>query len=202
MKLYHTVTSPYGRLARIIVIERGLQSRIELLEAKTRTTDSPYYQVNPSGRVPFLVRDDGGTMEDSQLIARYLDQLDGAPRLHVPFEQEDWTYGRLESYARSMVDGLSVHVREIRRPENERSPTVIRHETDRAIRLADHWERELAHPLMNGPLNMAQLLLIVALDLAASSKIADLEGGRARLTAWAKRMREVPSVHATAAKPT
>ena len=201
MKLYHTITSPYGRLARIIVIEKGLQSRVELIEAKTRTLDSPYYQINPSGRVPYLVRDDGGTMEDSQLIARYLDQLDGAPRLHVPFEHDTWTYGRLESYARSLLDGLSVHVREIRRPENERSPTVIRHETDRALRFADHWEREIAHPLMNGPLNMAQLLLIVGLDLAVSSKIADLEDGRSTLTAWAARMRVQPAVRATSGKP-
>ena len=55
MKLYYTGTSPYARLARIVVLEKGLANRIEMLEAKTRTLDSPYYQVNPSGRVPFLV---------------------------------------------------------------------------------------------------------------------------------------------------
>ena len=52
MKLYVTYTSPYARLARILVLEKGLGERAEIIEAKTRTPGSPYYQINPSGRVP------------------------------------------------------------------------------------------------------------------------------------------------------
>jgi glutathione S-transferase len=48
MKLYYT--SPYARLARIVVVEKGLEDRVEILEAKTRTPGSPYYQINPSAR--------------------------------------------------------------------------------------------------------------------------------------------------------
>jgi hypothetical protein len=39
-------------LARIVVAEKGLQNRVQILEAKTRTPGSPYYQINPTGRVP------------------------------------------------------------------------------------------------------------------------------------------------------
>ena len=53
MKLYVTYGSPYARLARIIVIEKALEDRVEIIEAKTLATGSPYYQINPSGRVPF-----------------------------------------------------------------------------------------------------------------------------------------------------
>src|SRR5262245_66368786 len=67
MKLYVTYGSPYARLARIIVIEKALEDRVEIIEAKTRTPGSPYYQINPSGRVPYLVDDTGVGMEDSQL---------------------------------------------------------------------------------------------------------------------------------------
>ena len=52
MKLYVTYTSPYARLARIVVREKALADRVEIIEAKTRTADSAYYQINPSGRVP------------------------------------------------------------------------------------------------------------------------------------------------------
>jgi len=65
MKLYVTYTSPYARLARIVVIEKAIEDRVEIIEAKTRTLDSPYYQINPSGRVPYLVDDAGLGMEDS-----------------------------------------------------------------------------------------------------------------------------------------
>ena len=40
---------------------------------------SPYYEINASGRVPYLVRDDGVGMEHSDLIAAYLDHIDGKP---------------------------------------------------------------------------------------------------------------------------
>ena len=59
MKLYVTYTSPYARLARILVEEKGLKDRVEIVEAKTRTPGGPYYQFNPSGRVPYLVDNAG-----------------------------------------------------------------------------------------------------------------------------------------------
>ena len=55
---------------------------MEIIEAKTRTVGSPYYQINPSGRVPYLVDDAGSGIEDSQPICAYLDGLDGRPRFH------------------------------------------------------------------------------------------------------------------------
>jgi glutathione S-transferase len=67
----------YARLARIVVAEKVLQDRVEIIEAKTRTPGSPYYRINPSGRVPYLVDDSGVGMEDSQLICAYLDRFDG-----------------------------------------------------------------------------------------------------------------------------
>lgn len=199
MKLYTTPTSPYGRIVRAIIIEKGLSDRVEILPAATRAAGSSYYLLNPSGRVPYLVRDDGVGMEDSQLIAQYLDSLDGRPRLTPMLSQHDWAYGRLETYARSMLDGISVYLRETRRPEGERSPTILAHEAERARRLADFWEREIGHRLMQGPLNMAQLLLVAALDTGARCQIADLESGRAKLSVWARKVRDIPSVRATAA---
>ena len=98
------------RLARIMVIEKALEDRVEIIEAKTRTSGSPYYQINPSGRVPYLVDDTGRGMEDSQLICAYLDGLDGKQRFH---SAADWAYLRLEFAARSMCDGIAVWGREI-----------------------------------------------------------------------------------------
>jgi glutathione S-transferase len=198
MRLYYTATSPFARLARMVVIEKGLGNRVEILEAETRVPDSPYYQINPSGRVPFLVRDDGRTMEDSQLICAYLDSLDGCLRLNPPFATDDWTYGRLETYARSLTDGVSVYIREMRRPADERSPTILKHEIARAVRLADFWEYEIGHPLMQGPLNMAQLLLLAGLDIVRFTQMAELETGRPHLSEWLRRLRALPCAVETA----
>src|SRR5437868_6690173 len=137
MKLYVTYGSPYARLARMVVVEKGLEGRVEILEAKTRTAGSPYYQINPSGRVPYLVDDAGIGMEDSQLICAYLDSLDGKPRFHDAGRQTSWDYQRPEFSARSMCEGICVWVREMARAAGERSPTVLAHEVARAQRIAD-----------------------------------------------------------------
>src|SRR5205809_7864669 len=94
MKLYVTYTSPYARLARIVVVEKTLENRVEVLAAKTRSVGSPYYQINPSGPVPYLVDDAGLGMEDSQLICGYPDRLDGKPPFPHPPPDPHWDYPR------------------------------------------------------------------------------------------------------------
>src|SRR5215813_12766517 len=181
MKLHVTYTSPYARLARMMVVEKKLEGRVEIIEAKTRTPDSPYYKINPSGRVPYLVDDDGTGMEDSQIICAYLDSLDGAPWLHDPKRTSDLSYRRVEAAARSFSDGVSVYVREMRRPENERSPTILAHEAARAQRLADVFEAKMSDPVLLGPLTMAHLLVAVAMDEARRRGSGDLTIDRPQL---------------------
>ncbi|MBT3660974.1 MAG: hypothetical protein HN540_14580 [Rhodospirillaceae bacterium] len=57
-------------MVRIVVAEKGLADRVEEIVVQTRTTDAPCYAINPSGRVPYLVTDEGVGLEESQLIIR------------------------------------------------------------------------------------------------------------------------------------
>ena len=198
MKLYVTFTSPYARLGRIVVLEKELEDRVDVIEAKTRVANSPYYQINPSGRVPYLIDASGVGMEDSQIICAYLDSLDGEPRFHNPRRQTDWAYQRLEFAARNMCEGICVWLREMYRPENERSPTVLAHEAARGQRMADMFERRVADPLMQDGPSMARLILAVALDAAARRGFGDLTTGRPQLAAWMHAMSELPSMQRTA----
>lgn len=94
MKLYITPGSPYARMARIVVLEKGLEGRVETIVAKTRAADSPYYAINPSGRVPYLVADDGNGFEESAVIRAYLDRLDGKAAFGVPTAPATWDRSR------------------------------------------------------------------------------------------------------------
>ena len=194
MKLYCTPGSPYARMARIVVIEKKLERRVEVIFAKTRAAGSPYYDINPSGRVPYLLRDDGVGFEESQVICAYLDQLDGKPM----FGETDWEGRRLEGLARSLMDGLAVWLRELYRPENERSPGLIAHERERAGRLLDHWEKEILNPYMRAGLNMAQLTLACALGIEARMPDLDWRTGHAQLVSWFRPISARPSFVATA----
>jgi len=197
MKLYISPGSPYARMARIVVLEKGLQNRVEVIPAKTRQADSPYYRICISGRVPCLVRDDGVAIEESQLVCDYLDRIDGKPALRLPGGESEWEARRLEALARSLMDGLTVWSREISRPENERSPTTIRHETERSRRLIDLWEREIASPLLRGPLDMIQITLGCALGLETRNPGFRWRDGHPNLCAWYDALAVRPSFAAT-----
>jgi glutathione S-transferase len=198
MKLYITPGSPYARMARIMVLEKGLESRVEIIPSRTRLADSPYYKINPSGRVPYLIREDGVGMEESALICAYLDHLDGAPAFDRPSGDRAWEALRLEALARSMVDGLAVWLREFYRPPDERSPTVIRHEAARSERMTDVWEGEIGNPFMQGALNMAQITLACGLGLEARHPDFRWRPGHPRLCDWYERIAARPSFAATA----
>ena len=59
-----------------------------------------------------------------------------------------------------------------------------------AQRIADVFEAQVADPLLQGPLNMAQLVLAVALDTARVRGLGDLTEGRPQLAAWLARLSE------------
>lgn len=195
MKVMTTLTSPYGRIVRALVIEKGFQDRVEIFPTVTRTPDTPVLDVNPSGRVPTLIAEDGTMFEDSPLICVYLDSLED-PQVLAP--QTDWNARILEARVRSMLDGIAVWGREIRRPENEQSPDIVAHETNRAHRLADVFDKLGANGAFDGPLDLAQLILGCTLhrhDIAP--KGFDWRAANPNLAAWVDRFGERPSMQET-----
>jgi hypothetical protein len=100
--------------------------------------------------------------------------------------------------ARSMCDGISVWTREMTRPANERSPTVLAHEVARSQRMADIFEGHVADPSMQGASRMAHFILAVALERARYCGLDDLTKGRPQLAKWMLSMSDLPSMRRTA----
>lgn len=197
MKLYMTDTSPYARIVRIVVLEKGLEKQVEMIPAQTRKVGSPYYEINPSGRVPYLVREDGVGLEDSAVICKFLDQFTDPQRFDLPSGEDAWEAQRLGAVAGSLLEGVSVWVRELRRPVDERSPTILAHELSRSERLIELWENQIDHPLLHRKLTMPQIALITGLQMELQIPVFDWRRGHPKLSDWADRMAERPSVMAT-----
>jgi glutathione S-transferase len=136
-------------------------------------------------------------LEESAAVCRYLDHLDGKPEFDLPVDDGVWEALRLGALVTSLLDGLSVWLRETRRPGNEQSPGIVRHETDRARRLVDLWETVIDCPTMQGKLNLAQIALICALGLDARNRDFRWREGHPRLRAWYDRLAARPSIAAT-----
>lgn len=195
MRLLTTLTSPYGRIVRALIIEKGFQDRVEIFPTVTRTPDTPVLDVNPSGRVPTLITEYGAMFEDSPLICAYLDSLED-PQVLAP--QTDWNARILEARVRSMLDGIAVWSREIRRPENEQSPEIVAHETKRAHRLAGVFDQLAAEGAFDGPLDMAQLILGSTLHRTnIAPKGFDWRPANPNLAVWVDKFGERPSMQET-----
>ena len=165
MKLYGTTTSPYARIARIVVFEKNLQNNVEFIWIKTRIPNDPFLSINSSGRVPFLLLSNGFGLEDTPAIVDYLDALQKPYLFLHGMDRKNWEYRRLEATSKAMLDGLAVWVRELRRPNDEQSPTIINHELHRAERLSDFFNDLTSNPVFSEEMNLAQLYLFAALDL-------------------------------------
>ena len=79
-------------------------------------------------------------------------------------------------------------VREIDRPEPERSSTVIKHEASRAARMVDLWKNDNADTLSRGALNMAQITLACVLGIKARIPEFRWRPDRRRLSNWIDRI--------------
>lgn len=75
MKLYISATSPYARKCRALILEKGLDGRIQIEETLPLDNSSKLQASNPLGKVPALQRDRGSALMDSPLICEYLDSL-------------------------------------------------------------------------------------------------------------------------------
>ena len=197
MDLYITLNSPYARLVRIMLIEKGLQSECKIKIATTRKLGSPFYNINPSGRVPYLVTNEGVGIEGSRLICTFLDHLDENPIFSLKYNSNNLELLRFEEQARATVESASVWIRELFRPEEWRSPTVIDHEKNRLKRLVDAWETQILSPIMNGDFNMAQMTLICALQLEIWNPEFVWRPSHPKLINWLQKIIERESVAKT-----
>ena len=121
MKLMTSGASPFVRKVRVMIAEAGLTGRIAEVEVAT-TPMGPsrdLIAVNPLGKIPALVRDDGPTLYDSRVICRFIDSLSD----HDFYPQSRlWDILVLEATADGILDAAVLMVYEARfRDENQRS---------------------------------------------------------------------------------
>lgn len=103
MRLLYSPTSPYSRKCRILIREKGLQSRVEEVAAHPFDDSPDLLAANPLGKVPALARNDAPAMVDSRLICEYLDTL-SEPRWTPASGPARWRVLRLVALADGLMD--------------------------------------------------------------------------------------------------
>jgi glutathione S-transferase len=81
VKLYANLTSPYGRIARVALREKGLWPQVDEQIVDPWTDPPAFLAANPAARVPTLVLDDGRALTESLLIVQWLEATVPQPTL-------------------------------------------------------------------------------------------------------------------------
>ena len=116
MKLVTSLTSPYGRKARVVQLEKKIPCQLQV--ENPWLPDSPISGFNPLGKVPVLVLEDGVSVFDSRVIVEYLDHVSPVGRL-IPAEPRDRMIVRgVEALADGVTDAaVAVFLERKRAPE-------------------------------------------------------------------------------------
>ena len=187
MKLYHSPTTPFGRKVMVMIQEIGLADRVQVIPA----TGSPIapgsmpVDLNPLGKIPALLRDDGRVIYDSRVICRYIDDLSGAGL--YPQGADLWPILTLEATADGILEAALLMVYEGRlRPEALRYAPWVEGQWQKIARALDAVEAR-SMGILQGPLTMAHIAIAVALGYL-DFRHADRDWRRERpaLSAWEK----------------
>lgn len=194
MKLIYSPTSPFVRKVAVTAIETGLEGRIERVTLKPG--DAALAAVNPLGKVPALVLDDGTALAGSSLICEYLDSLHQGARLFPAAGAARWrALGRLV-IADGIMEAAVLRVQEAWRDEGERSPAWVEKQTLKISDALDLFEADAR--LLDGPLAIDTIALGCAVgyvDLRAPDE--GWRASRPKLAAWYAGFAEHPSMAAT-----
>ena len=120
MKLVVATPSPFARKARIALLEKQLPHEI-LVQNPWQTR----IEVNPLGKVPALLLDDGRVVHDSSVIVEYLETL-GAPPVLIPADPAlRVAHKQVEAIADGICDAVVLIVTERARPAPKQSADWI-----------------------------------------------------------------------------
>lgn len=162
MQLYSNAASPFCRKIDVILHESGQMDSVELIGAVGHPTDPGTMPVgvNPIGKIPTLVLDDGRALYDSRVIARYLDQTFG---LGLYPEARLWDVLTLEATGDGICDAAVLMVYEGRsRPEDKRHAPFVDGQWAKITRsleaLETRWMRELEAELTAGQIAVGAAL--------------------------------------------
>jgi glutathione S-transferase len=119
MQLLASLTSPYTRKVRVVLAEKRIECEMELVDVSP--PDHPVNALNPLGKVPTLVLDDGTALYDSRVIVEFLDHVSPISRLIPEDHRERVAVRRWEALADGTLDaGLLIRYESLR-PKKEQS---------------------------------------------------------------------------------
>jgi len=193
MKLYGNAASPFARKCRVIAHELGLK----LEEIRTLPMQEPEFRrINPLGKIPALVLDDGSVLIDSPVICEYLNHAGGGnffPGMNILKQNNGrWKALGLAALGDGIADAAVAYV--ILGRENPVPEAARKRQMDTVLAALDALERvNFAKDPTIGEISIGCALGYVNFRLPD----LDWKSSRPKLSAWYAKFCDYPSMKAT-----
>jgi glutathione S-transferase len=193
MLLFHSLTSPYARKVRVLILEKQLHVESVNVADSGRAAK----EKNPLGKVPTLVLDDGTVLFDSRVITEALDALYPVPRL-IPVEPRLRAVVRhFEALADGICDVLIPVLQDSRRPPELRDAAYTQKLLGKVEASLDYVEPLVeGRALLGDEFSLADVALTCALGYI-NLRRPELLDGRQTLNTYLARQLERPSLAET-----
>lgn len=184
MKLYGSLTSPFVRKVRIVLLEKKLPHELQV-EGPADAAGN-VARLNPLRAIPVLERDDGQVYFDSPVICEYLDSLNDTPRLYPAGGEPRWQALRWHALGQGVMEATVARFVERRKPaEKQDSAQLAKLEAriDAALAYANEHVPAGGY-LVGGALGIADIGLGAALGYIDLRHAHDWRGKYPKLSGW------------------
>jgi glutathione S-transferase len=183
MILRTSPSSPFVRKVRIAVTLLGLDKDVTLERADTTDPNDSLRQINPLGKIPVLIVEDGSAIYDSRVILDYLDDRAGGGKIVPRQPKERLAALRLQALCDGILDAsiLTIYEGRFRKPEMH-EPKWLELQAGKVARALG--VLEAAPPLIDPMPNVGQIALACALGYRDFRFGEGWRGGHPRLVAW------------------
>lgn len=200
LKLHWSPRSPFVRKVMIVVHEKGLVDRVDVVRTRVsvKAPNTELLSDNPLGQIPTLILDDGSAIYDSPVISEYLDCIGDGPSLLPTSGPERFRALTWQALADGILDTVLVW-REWPQERDlaEHDPSYIAAFGLKVKTSLDRLEEIVGH-LNAAPFNIGHIAIGTLLSyLDFRWQVLEWRNGRPALTAWHESFAARPSVVAT-----
>jgi glutathione S-transferase len=200
MKVITAPASPFGRKVRVAIAELGLSDKVAVEIFPVTELAARAQPLNPLGKIPVLIRDDGTSLYDSTVICEYLDGLAGGGKILPASGEARLAALKLQALGNGIGEAAALIGGERNRPEAARHAPFIAAQAGKILRAADDMEK-MADGFPADP-NVGHIAVVCALGYC-DFRVPDVEWrkGRPKLAQWFELMAARPSFMSTVFKP-
>lgn len=196
-KGYNSVNSPYGRKVRVAEIETQQRGLIEwtFMSREERSKEMP--SINPLGKIPALILENGDLLIDSPVIASWIDDQHKNRRLIPEAIAERWLVLNLEALGDGLGDAAIAVALEASRPKKNQSDTWIMRNNQKVYQTLAFLNDQIGSS--QSALNMGGIAVACAIGYMELREVAtDWRKKHSRLADWYDTMQQRDSFKETA----